>query len=288
MGSSTSKFLQTMQEKKEVEEKCEIDPRSPSLHISRTPINEFLLKANSRITKAQDLTTNIETPLGGSYESISTRTKQLELLALDPRSPSQGIQRTPLSVGVSDDDEEEEAAQESAGESFESALSKIDFNDDDGDGKEEQPEKKLLETNFDYKPPEGAALVENTIDPRSPGLERTPSVFEDEAPPTSVMKDCENATPKSVRNVAPVKVFHDENTQQQQQQHLTPKQLIVGQEGNRTPLSCLANRGIPRSSLKTPANSQNFPVKTIGRGGTITKSATQSKIPLPTRRCVEN
>ncbi|XP_059617432.1 uncharacterized protein LOC132262248 [Phlebotomus argentipes] len=281
MGISYSKLFRELSSEKASEERQQTDPRSPSLHISRTPMSVLQKQSHSKITKAQDLTTDIQTPLSGSYEALFPRTTQLEQLhvqtnSMDPRSPSQGVQRTPLTLPPELEEVvpvtllESEQEEDSASESFESALSKIDFESFD-------EEKKPLETNFDYRPPESAP-VENAIDPRSPGIDRTPFVFQDDVD----KNECEDATPKSVLNV-----FQDENAGQ----NFTPKLSIVGQEGARTPLSCLANRGAPRtaeSNAKTVRKGMNnldnrpLSVFTSAKG-----NRGNSKIPLP-KRCIEN
>ncbi|GAB0094392.1 hypothetical protein DMENIID0001_096850 [Sergentomyia squamirostris] len=289
MGISVSKYFRESRVSPELEITQDIDPRSPTLHISRTPLNVLLSKSGEKITKSQDLT-NIKTPVSGSLENVFPRTKQLEILMdpLDPRSPSLGIQRTPLSIA--DESEvtvEVSGEQDNSAESFESALSKLDFNSFD-DAEEQDDKEGILETDFEYNPPEEVKDVKEDIDPRSPGIERTPFVFEDDEEPQK-SEACENSTPKSVLNPedrprnAALKVFQDENSQEIK----TPKQnLTVGE--NRTPLSCLGNRGIPKtdSALKTvlkttPLNSENHP----GMSG----KRAYSKIPLSTaRRFVEN
>ncbi|XP_055712747.1 uncharacterized protein LOC129807479 isoform X1 [Phlebotomus papatasi] len=301
MGSFVSKLFR---ERKDASN----DPRSPTLHISRTPINLLFKQSPAKqITKAQDLT-DIRTPLSGSFENVYPRTKHMEMLQtttnpIDPRSPSTEIHRTPLILLNNEEMVSQveaeicDAQNASVSESFESALSKLDFNTsfDDEDGETEEKGlldtqmEGLLETNFDYDPSkEPAQIVEDTIDPRSPGIERTPFVFEDE-PNT---KDCEDSTPKSTLNLEDrsrngTKVFQDENSGQCH----TPKQ--INQEGNRTPLSCLANRTTRNTFKDSPSNmfvlknkndTENYPVSTYSGVKGMNVKDINSKIPLPMKR----
>lgn len=224
---------------------------------------------------------------------------------IDPRSPSAEIHRTPLILlnneeVVSEAEAEGcEARDESVSESFESALSKLDFNTslDDAEGETQEKglletqKEGLLETNFDYEPSKDPQIVKDTIDPRSPGIERTPFVFEDE-PDT---KDCEDTTPKSTlnledRNRNGMKVFQDENLGQCH----TPKQ--INQEGNRTPLSCLANRATRNAIKDSPSNmfvlknkndTENCSVGTYSGVKGMSVKRINSKIPLPMKRIID-
>ncbi|XP_018571068.1 uncharacterized protein LOC108910819 [Anoplophora glabripennis] len=74
----------------------DLDPRSPSLHISRTPL-QLLSAANLKVDELK------ETEFTAVADETSAKSK-IVLLGIDPRSPTVEFQRTPIIINVSEAD----------------------------------------------------------------------------------------------------------------------------------------------------------------------------------------
>lgn len=165
---------------------------------------------SSLITRTVNLA-NISTPINNDLLLIQDkRFKHLAHSFIDPRSPSEGIVRTPIVIKSSDissivntprileeeleDEREGDEEEEDFQKTFEERLSRLSFDALDHGDEEEARERlpDLMETHFDcqeeapvtVEPLKPMTLVTNlitqsAIDPRSPtiGIDRTPLVF---------------------------------------------------------------------------------------------------------------
>lgn len=149
---------------------------------------------------------NISTPINSDLLLIQDkRFKHLAQSFIDPRSPSEGIVRTPIVLKSTDISsivntprilEEELDEEDDFQKTFEEALSKLSFEDCLSNG-QRTPQAKLsiIETHFDCVPEEMDALKpiaplkpmsfanvvkQSLLDPRSPtvGIDRTPLAFD--------------------------------------------------------------------------------------------------------------
>lgn len=167
----------------------------------------------SLISRAANLANNISTPINRDLLVIQDkRFKHLAHSFIDPRSPSEGIVRTPIVMKSSDissivntprileEELQEDDDAEDFQKTFEERLSRLSFDCLDVDGEEEEEKVKLpdlIETHFDclMSHEEGEAkeadsmqplrplvtnlIAQSALDPRSPtvGIDRTPLVF---------------------------------------------------------------------------------------------------------------
>jgi hypothetical protein len=214
------------------------------------------------ITKKQDLS-NPTTPLKNTAAHIY---QKMLRNTFDPRSPSINIDRTPI-VFIDENDEVNDITLDAENDTH---ISDIQISI-------QEVSQALQETNIDEtkptllldKNPLHKLIKSEEIDPRSPtvGIDRTPIAFKAEIVEEIVI--AENLTTKDdpVLIVAKVKennllkvqnvtlkpinnlIFEDDGNIK----FSTPKKtslLTGGEELQRTPLSCLANKGIGNSKVR--------------------------------------
>lgn len=205
-------------------EETNFDPRSPNSDITRTPLVVSLFvpspsypyqcdpnasfhpqecrAKSSLISRAANLA-NISTPIHNDLLMIQDkRFKHLAHSFIDPRSPSDGIIRTPIVIKSSDissivntprilEEELDEHADndEDFQKTFEEALSRMSFDDCLDDDQQVHPVlPDLIETHFEGEESDFPVLLQpkvtnlikqSELDPRSPtiGINRTPLVF---------------------------------------------------------------------------------------------------------------
>lgn len=276
-----------------------IDPRSPN--ICRTPIESLGSPETSiTVTKALNLTTdeqNLSTPnklVGTQKNFLQTKLlKNLGYQAFDPRSPTQFINRTPMRL---------DGAIDSNDQSFDSSLidtsvpgvelPHLDTTSCTKESSDASVAQEDGETSIDQ------IIAELEIDPRSPSVnvERTPIVFSHTIPTAEdypvveiVLDDVENQTPTKHN------IYQDEESATPASDaKITPRQTQTNEKAanNRTPLSCLGNKG--RSALQSKnrmTKMPKHPILFIGQqqknGGTPfgnsnnnSNSLVSSKIPV--------
>lgn len=266
-----------------------LDPRSPN--IPRTPMNMLGSRNSPKITKVQDLTSidQISSQRGPAENNI-LKNRLLRDLGYanlnDPRSPSQQINRTPISLKVpqySDDSIGEENFVSFSEESWNEIS---DIPNDDGEYNEQESnmlpqssKNSYLETHFDLT--ELELSLNSKIDPRSPsmGVERTPIVLKEiattspsiasEILTSNEIEQIENNVEPAVIDELITNSVEPNNAQKLNliyeddevpvaaaaapTVYSTPKQKSIKNNGsqinNRTPLGCLANT--PQSRLNT-------------------------------------
>uniref|UniRef100_A0A182N7V0 Uncharacterized protein n=1 Tax=Anopheles dirus TaxID=7168 RepID=A0A182N7V0_9DIPT len=285
MGSLNSKVSPSGESTLEQSNGPFLDPRSPTLHINRSPISQEGSVSRTSITKVKDLTTVLTEPAEHSLHTPNHLLPKRFQSIIDPRSPST-FTRTPLVV------EPEEVADcsltnvvsslqyEECSIAHEADNQDASFKDcDDGT---EVPDLCDLRIEYDAKAPivvpatdekeitifEDADVVPCPgIDPRSPSIAiaRTPMVLvardeEDEDPEAQVAAlQTQEEDPKA-------KVEKQQRTPQQdnmpmdnrnlrgeqtpKKDKLTPNSIRAG---NRTPLGCMTNIGSATNNIRKMA-----------------------------------
>lgn len=246
-----------------------VDPRSPN--IRRTPIDELGSPTRTPIvaTKRLNLTTdeeNLSTPpsrLVGTQKNFLQEKllKNLGYQAFDPRSPTQFINRTPMRWEANDDSFDASLINESVQPVELSSQTEDECADVAHESTASGDAEDAADSSIDK------FLAELEIDPRSPSVnvERTPIVFKHnhihaqdamvaQPPPESICEDIENiATPCKDT------IYEDEAnavTTPTTPKPVQQQPIDKASHTNRTPLSCLANKG--RASL-LHSNKKNMP-----------------------------
>lgn len=234
-----------------------IDPRSPT--ICRTPINDLGTPSTPSIaaTKRLNLTTdaeNLSTPpnrlIGTQKNFLQEKLlKNLGYQSFDPRSPTQFINRTPIKW--------EENEQKTEDSLINDSVQAVEHPEP-----EQIPDEVANDSVESLEDPDTSIdkfIAELEIDPRSPSInvERTPIVFKQEL----VLDDSIELPSENIENRStPMKhsIYQDEADAHTPATPKVEPTTLIPSNNQRTPLSCLANKGRP-SVLQQSNNNKNKP-----------------------------
>lgn len=253
------------------EQKKSLDPRSPT--ISRTPIDQLTCPAPAiAATKRLNLTTddqNLSTPpsrlIGTQKNFLQEKLlKNLGYQAFDPRSPTQFINRTPIRWVVNNDQSISDCGL------INESVQAIDLSQTEELPVEEMANDSSAEIVEDAESSIDKFIAEVEMDPRSPSVnvERTPIVFRSQLfiQPFVELPPVEKENINEIISIASNTIYQDENTIDTP---ITPKLDAANgksSNNNRTPLSCLANKGgRPTVSQSNKKNMAKHPIIFIGQ-----------------------
>lgn len=255
-----------------------VDPRSPT--ICRTPIGDLASPPTPGIgaTKRLNLTTDdhnlSSTPpsrLVGTQKNFLQEKllKNLGYQSFDPRSPTQFINRTPIRWEENDPNSDDcSLVVNDSAQAVE--MSQTELLPEE----EEEVANASVESVGDADSSIDKFIAELEIDPRSPSInvERTPIVFKhyvflDDSIelPASEFENTNKISTPIKHSIYQDKAVVDDDTP------TTPKltQTVDKLTNNRTPLSCLANKGRPptvqHSNKKKNNNVLKHPILFIGQ-----------------------
>uniref|UniRef100_A0A182QV52 Uncharacterized protein n=1 Tax=Anopheles farauti TaxID=69004 RepID=A0A182QV52_9DIPT len=286
MGSLNSKVSSSSANIQEQDNGMFLDPRSPTLHINRSPISQEGRATYASISKVKDLTSVLTEPAGDSLHTPNHLLPKRFQSIIDPRSPST-FTRTPLIVdpeSVADCSLTNVVSSLQYGECsiVQPESDNLDGSYKDCDYELEVPDLNDLRIEYDDTEPiiepqrdekehtifEDAEMVPCAgIDPRSPSIAiaRTPMVLrddEDEEEETVQVAALLQASEGELK----VKVEKQQRTPQQDNtpvvsryplDELTPKKEkltpVSVRYGNRTPLGCMTNTGSATNNIRKMA-----------------------------------